>query len=96
MGELYWLVGVESTAARRANDGFRHRNADQLRIHLLDQGSDGMIAAMSVRDSGAPALDRVSKAIIEQLQQDGRRSYAAISSAVACPRPREVRQRSPD
>lgn len=49
---------------------------------MLDQGSDGMIAAMSVRDSGAPALDRVSKAIIEQLQQDGRRSYAAISSAV--------------
>lgn len=41
-----------------------------------------MIAAMAVRDSSAPALDRVSKAIIEQLQQDGRRSYAAISSAV--------------
>ncbi len=41
-----------------------------------------MIAAMAVRDSSAPALDRVSKAIIEQLQQDGRRSYAAISAAV--------------
>ena len=29
-----------------------------------------------------PALDEVSKAIIEQLQQDGRRSYAAIGKAV--------------
>lgn len=32
--------------------------------------------------SGAPALDAVSKAIIEQLQQDGRRSYASIGKAV--------------
>jgi Lrp/AsnC family transcriptional regulator for asnA, asnC and gidA len=31
--------------------------------------------------SGAP-LDEVSKAIIEQLQQDGRRSYAAIGKVV--------------
>lgn len=30
----------------------------------------------------APALDDTSKAIIEQLQQDGRRSYSAIGSAV--------------
>jgi Lrp/AsnC family transcriptional regulator for asnA, asnC and gidA len=29
-----------------------------------------------------PPLDDVSKAIIEQLQQDGRRSYAAIGTAV--------------
>ncbi len=29
-----------------------------------------------------PALDDVSKAIIEQLQQDGRRSYAAIGKVV--------------
>jgi len=29
-----------------------------------------------------PALDAVSKAIIEQLQQDGRRSYAAIGKVV--------------
>lgn len=36
------------------------------------------------RKSGAPAnhLDDVSKAIIEQLQQDGRRSYAAIGKVV--------------
>ena len=32
--------------------------------------------------SGASALDDVSKAIIEQLQQDGRRSYAAIGKEV--------------
>jgi Lrp/AsnC family transcriptional regulator for asnA, asnC and gidA len=35
----------------------------------------------SIRDSGG-RLDRVSKKIIEQLQQDGRRSYAAIARAV--------------
>ena len=29
-----------------------------------------------------PALDPVSKAIVEQLQQDGRRSYAAIAQSV--------------
>jgi Lrp/AsnC family transcriptional regulator for asnA, asnC and gidA len=32
--------------------------------------------------SAGPPLDEVSKAIIEQLQQDGRRSYAAIGAAV--------------
>jgi len=34
------------------------------------------------RDAKAPLLDSVSKAIIEQLQQDGRRPYAAIGKAV--------------
>ena len=34
------------------------------------------------RDQGPPHLDDVSKAIIEQLQQDGRRSYAAIGKVV--------------
>jgi Lrp/AsnC family transcriptional regulator, regulator for asnA, asnC and gidA len=33
-------------------------------------------------DRTRPALDDVSKAIIEQLQQDGRRSYAAIGKVV--------------
>jgi Lrp/AsnC family transcriptional regulator, regulator for asnA, asnC and gidA len=33
-------------------------------------------------DSGRIVLDSVSKQIIEQLQQDGRRSYAAIGKAV--------------
>lgn len=32
--------------------------------------------------SGAPVLDEVSKAIIEQLQADGRRAYATIGKAV--------------
>ena len=31
---------------------------------------------------GSSGLDEVSKAIIEQLQQDGRRSYASIGKAV--------------
>jgi Lrp/AsnC family transcriptional regulator, regulator for asnA, asnC and gidA len=33
-------------------------------------------------DRSRPVLDEVSKAIIEQLQQDGRRSYAAIGKVV--------------
>ena len=45
---------------------------------------------MGMRDSGVPPgripvraqLDEMSKAIIEQLQQDGRRSYAAIGKSV--------------
>ncbi|MBA0126582.1 Lrp/AsnC family transcriptional regulator [Haloechinothrix sp. YIM 98757] len=32
--------------------------------------------------AGSPVLDEVSKLIIEQLQQDGRRSYGAIGKAV--------------
>ena len=39
--------------------------------------------SMSRKSEGAlPHLDEVSKAIIEQLQQDGRRSYAAIGKVV--------------
>jgi Lrp/AsnC family transcriptional regulator for asnA, asnC and gidA len=42
-----------------------------------------MMAGMAGRDrNGGPPLDDVSKAIIEQLQQDGRRPYAAIGKAV--------------
>ncbi|MCZ2524347.1 Lrp/AsnC family transcriptional regulator [Streptomyces sp. NPDC059506] len=38
---------------------------------------------MATRDkNGSPAIDAVSKAIIEQLQEDGRRPYAAIGKAV--------------
>ena len=33
-------------------------------------------------DRGAPGLDSISKAIIEQLQSDGRRAYARIASVV--------------
>ncbi len=37
---------------------------------------------MSTRGSVSTALDDISKRIVEQLQQDGRRSFAAISKAV--------------
>jgi Lrp/AsnC family transcriptional regulator for asnA, asnC and gidA len=40
-----------------------------------------MIIRMADRDR-APVLDTVAKGIIEQLQQDGRRSYAAIAKTV--------------
>src|SRR5579871_1931255 len=41
-----------------------------------------MARSASGRDTGGAAPDDVSKKIIEQLQQDGRRSYAAIGKAV--------------
>src|SRR6266540_6231297 len=52
------------------------------------------MALESVRGPGEtpPALDGVNKAIIEQLQQDGRRSYAALAKAVGLSEP-AVRQR---
>ena len=37
---------------------------------------------MSISAERRPALDSVSKAIVEQLQEDGRRSYAEIGKAV--------------
>ena len=40
------------------------------------------MATMSTRERAPVALDDVSKAIIEQLQQDGRRPYASIGKAV--------------
>ena len=45
--------------------------------------SGGYLAAMTRKqDRPAVVLDEVSKAIVEQLQQDGRRSYAAIGKVV--------------
>ena len=41
-----------------------------------------MTKATGRPDRSRPVLDEVSKAIIEQLQQDGRRSYAAIGKVV--------------
>jgi len=41
----------------------------------------GKLVAM-VRSSPHIAIDTVSRAIIEQLQADGRRSYASIGTAV--------------
>jgi Lrp/AsnC family transcriptional regulator for asnA, asnC and gidA len=54
---------------------------------IVDMSRSGLVAtgngSNTVRTSSAmPALDDVSKAIIEQLQQDGRRPYAAIAAAV--------------
>ena len=43
---------------------------------------DDVDAATVVRGRLPAPLDEVSKAIIEQLQQDGRRPYAAIATAV--------------
>ncbi len=41
-----------------------------------------MVDRSLAKGTGAPVLDDVSKSIIEQLQQDGRRSYASIGKAV--------------
>jgi Lrp/AsnC family transcriptional regulator for asnA, asnC and gidA len=50
-------------------------------LHLSVRRSS--IEGMARPDSNPPvALDDVSRGIIEQLQQDGRRSYAAIAKAV--------------
>ncbi len=38
--------------------------------------------AAGKRESGRTGLDDISKQIVEQLQQDGRRSYAAIGKAI--------------
>ena len=55
-------------------------------IHLPSAASVGIIKGMSssvAYDGSAPAgLDAMSKAIIEQLQADGRRPYAKIAAAV--------------
>ena len=49
-------------------------------------GGDGPVASRNGRSPGrgpaGTALDHLSKRIIEQLQEDGRRSYAAIGKAV--------------
>src|SRR5580693_3831974 len=45
--------------------------------------SAGRLRADGSRDRPRVVLDDVSKQIIEQLQQDGRRSYAAIGKVVA-------------
>lgn len=52
-----------------------------MRIHLFDPFDNERIKCMTPR-SRPIALDEVSKAIIEQLQEDGRRSYAEIGKAV--------------
>ena len=39
---------------------------------------------MTLPSHSAQAIDEISKEIIEQLQEDGRRSYAAIGKAALC------------
>src|SRR5215475_1936483 len=58
-----------------------------LRLGSLESVVVGRVSD-EIRDTGATigdsrgSLDQVSKRIIEQLQEDGRRSYAAIGRAV--------------
>lgn len=66
--------------ARLAENLDNERHA-QLRIPLLLQVRNVRIGGVSSKRS-APTLDPTSKAIIEQLQLDGRRSYAEIGKAV--------------
>jgi Lrp/AsnC family transcriptional regulator, regulator for asnA, asnC and gidA len=57
---------------------------------VLNRAKNAFVANRSARaeralargERDAPSLDDVSKAIIEQLQQDGRRAYAAIGKVV--------------
>src|SRR3954452_23155898 len=60
--------------------GFRRKVPFQLRKHLQFGVRAGTIGAVP-RDASS-MLDDVNKAIITQLQSDGRRSYAAIATAV--------------
>ena len=65
---------------------FRRKNLTMMRIRLSSGNSADRILSMSPQGrtsaSKASGLDDVSKAIIEQLQSDGRRSYAEIGKAV--------------
>ena len=65
---------MESVHSRRLGHGFACQYVKQRAMMMamtpIDRGGQGAL------------LDDVSKAIIEQLQQDGRRSYATIAQAV--------------
>src|SRR6478672_9564396 len=68
----------------RRHETSTQRNPSSLApISLTGRPTPASIRRMN-RKSDRPAiqLDEVSKAIIEQLQQDGRRSYAAIGKVV--------------
>ncbi len=62
--------------------GFRTFSAPYQLNHLPTTRYWANMATMSIRERAPVALDDVSKAIIEQLQQDGRRPYATIGKAV--------------
>ena len=72
-----------STVMDALNDRFSNNRGLGPRIHLPSLQSTGQDRPMGTRErNGAVVLDDVSKAIIEQLQEDGRRPYAAIGKAV--------------
>jgi len=61
----------------------QHPTADSLaNLEALAHTAQMPTSSETPKVSAGTALDEVSRAIIEQLQQDGRRSYAAISKAV--------------
>jgi len=75
------IPGGESSDGGRRSRGDRPERQDRLdrydRVHPFDRtGRD------RGRGGSRTVLDEISKRIIEQLQQDGRRSYAAIGKAV--------------
>ena len=52
---------------------------------VADAGADAggpTVSAVAAHGPAGPALDDINRAIIEELQQDGRRPYAAIAEAV--------------
>ena len=75
------IPGGETSDGSRRSRGDRSERQDRLdrydRVHPFDRpGRD------RGRGGSRTVLDEISKRIIEQLQQDGRRSYAAIGKAV--------------
>ena len=75
------IPGGETSDGSRRSRGDRSERLDRLdrydRVHPFDRpGRD------RGRGGSRTVLDEISKRIIEQLQQDGRRSYAAIGKAV--------------
>src|SRR3954454_19649743 len=60
------------------------QGGEVLRIHLQNPPWCCTIRSLSVsrRRTGRPQLDDTSKAIVEELQEDGRRPYASIGKAV--------------
>lgn len=63
---------ADSVESGRNPDGFR----------CLPVSRDGSLGGMTRKRTHGTHLDDVNKLIIEQLQQDGRRSYAAIGKQV--------------
>src|SRR5215475_14577624 len=66
------IPGGETSDGSRRSRGDRPERLDRFERPSRDRGRGG----------SKTVLDEISKRIIEQLQQDGRRSYAAIGKAV--------------